>query len=240
MNIANKAIIMAAGMGKRLRPVTYDIPKPLIKVNGNRMIDSIIDSLNYNGISEIYVVVGYLKKQYIQLTEKYDNVKLIENPYYSTSNNISSLYVAKDFLGDCIIVDGDQIIENKSIVNPCFERSGYCVIKMHEYTKEWILNVNDRGIVEGCSRTGGNNGWQLVGVSFWSKRDGELLRQCLIEEFEVRKNLDIYWDDLALFCYPELFELGIREINISDLIEIDEYKELVSYDNSYLNYRREE
>ena len=59
-----RAIIMAAGLGNRMHPVTLTTPKPLVKVNGKRMIDKVIDGLHQNGIQEIYIVVGYLKEQF--------------------------------------------------------------------------------------------------------------------------------------------------------------------------------
>lgn len=93
-----RAIIMAAGKGTRMRPITLHTPKPLVKVNGKRMIDSVIEALHKNGISEIYIVVGYLKDQFEILPKEYENVKLIENPFYDTCNNISSLYVARDYI----------------------------------------------------------------------------------------------------------------------------------------------
>ena len=84
---------MAAGIGKRMQPLTLKTPKPLVKVNGVRMIDTVITALQQNGISEIYVVVGHLKEQFSSFPTKYPGLQLIENPYYDTCNNISSLYV---------------------------------------------------------------------------------------------------------------------------------------------------
>ena len=125
MHKVTKAIIMAAGLGKRMQPVTLETPKPLIKVNGVRMIDTVIRGLHANGITDIYIVIGYLKEQFKILTEEYSGVTLIENPFYGTCNNISSLYVARAYLEDTIILDGDQIIYNSDILSPEFERSGY-------------------------------------------------------------------------------------------------------------------
>lgn len=113
MHKVKRAIIMAAGTGSRMRPVTLETPKPLVKVNGTRMIDTAIVGLLANSISEIYVVVGYKKEQFNQLQGDYPFIKLIDNPYYDTCNNIASLYVAREYLEDCIILDGDQIIYNK-------------------------------------------------------------------------------------------------------------------------------
>ena len=107
MNMVERAIIMAAGLGQRMKPLTLETPKPLISVNGKRMIDTVIDALRENGITEIYVVVGHLKEKFVGLEEQYPGLKLIENPYYNTCNNISSLYVARDHIENAIILDGD-------------------------------------------------------------------------------------------------------------------------------------
>ena len=232
MSKVKRAIIMAAGYGTRLRPITLSTPKPLIKVNGIRMIESVIEALLKNDIREIYVVTGYLAEKFDFLEEKYSEVTLIYNPYYSKYNNISSLYVARDHLKDVIILDGDQIIKNDKILNPNFEKSGYNCVWSEEYTDEWLLQVEKNTIVS-CSRNGGEKGWRLYSISRWSQEDGQKLKADLEYQFEVEKNYDIYWDDVALFCSPQNYDLGIREMNLDDVIEIDTIDELRLVDKSY-------
>ena len=232
MYYVKRAIIMAAGRGERMHPLTEKTPKPLIRVNGRRMIDSVIDALRENGITEIYVVTGYLKEQFKVLEEQYPGVHLIENPYYESCNNISSLYAAREHLEDCMILDGDQIIYEPSILASEFERSGYNAVWTNEETREWLMQV-ESGIVVSCSRTGGSHGWQLYSISRWSAEDGRRLRRHLEFEFEEKKNRQIYWDDVALFCHPEEYRLGIRPMEKGDIIEIDSLEELAAADPSY-------
>ena len=232
MSKVKRAIIMAAGYGTRLRPITLSTPKPLIKVNGIRMIESVIEALLKNDIREIYVVTGYLAEKFDFLEEKYSEVTLIYNPYYSKYNNISSLYVARDHLKDVIILDGDQVIKNYKILSPNFEKSGYNCVWSEEYTDEWLLQVEKNTIVS-CSRNGGEKGWRLYSISRWSQEDGQKLKADLEYQFEVEKNYDIYWDDVALFCSPQNYDLGIREMNLDDVIEIDTIDELRLVDKSY-------
>ena len=232
MHKASRAIIMAAGRGERMHPLTEKIPKPLIQVGGKRMIETVIEALHANGIYEIYVVVGYLKEQFEPLKKEFPGVTLIDNPYFDTCNNIASLYVARDHLENCMILDGDQIIFEPSVLAPEFERSGYNAVWTEEETTEWLMTVED-GIVTGCSRTGGKRGWQLYSISRWSAEDGARLRGHLELEFEERGNRQIYWDDVAMFCHFAEYRLGIRPMRESDCLEIDSLEELKAADPSY-------
>lgn len=234
-----RAIIMAAGMGNRMHPVTLTTPKPLVRVNGVRMIDTVIDALHENGIYEIYVVVGYLKERFEELKRNYPGIELIENPYYDTCNNIASLYAAREHIENAVILDGDQIIYDPTVLSPEFERSGYNSVWTDEETDEWLQTV-ENGIVTSCSRTGGKGGWQLYGISRWTAEDGKNLKHHLEIEFEQKQNRQIYWDDVALFCYPDEYKLGIRPMDKNAITEVDNLSELIALDSSYRKYAGEE
>ena len=238
MSEVKRAIIMAAGLGNRMKPVTLDTPKPLIKVNGKRMIDTIIDALHQNGINEIYVVVGYKKEQFYEWVEGRKGITIIDNNLYDKCNNISSLYAARNFISNAIIMDGDQIIYNKEILNKQITKSGYSCIWTDDETDEWLLTVDENNSVTKCSRTGGKSGWQLFSVSRWTEEDGIKLKHFLEEEFEVKKNDQIYWDDVAMFCHPEDFDLTVYPIKKGDILEIDSFEELCELDAGYRNYKK--
>lgn len=233
MSLIKRAVIMAAGLGKRMHPVTLTTPKPLIKVKGKRMIDTIVEALHKNGINEIYVVAGYKIEQFYQWAKNKEGIKIIENNLYDKCNNISSLYAARNYIENAIILDGDQIIYNPEILNPEVTKSGYSCIWTDDETDEWLLTVDDTNKVVSCSRRGGKNGWQLFSISRWTKEDGQKLKGFLEEEFEVKKNQQIYWDDVALFCHPENFELTVYPIKKGDIVEIDNFTELCEIDESY-------
>ncbi|MDE7264530.1 MAG: phosphocholine cytidylyltransferase family protein [Anaeroplasmataceae bacterium] len=235
MEKIKRAIILAAGLGNRMKPITLRIPKPLVEVNGTRMIDTIIDALLQNEISEIYLVVGYLKEKFEGLKSKYPNLIFIENPYYDSCNNISSLYVARNYLEDAIVLDGDQIINNPAILFKDFDKSGYNSVWVEHDTNEWLQQV-ENGCVISCSRTGGNQGWQLYSVSRWNAKDGKMLKVLLELEFEKNKNNQIYWDDVAMFLHKDKFDLTIYPMGSKDIVEIDSIEELISMDRKYEEY----
>lgn len=220
------AIIMAAGLGTRMRPLTYETPKPLIPVHGKPMIESIIDGLHQNDINDITIVVGYLGEKFGYLSDKYQGIKLIENPYYNRYNNISSLYVARNELKNTIILDGDQLIPNTKILNRDFQYSGYAGSRVDGWTDEWIMHVDNNNVILSCDREGNDHGWRLYSLSKWTAKDSAMLKKYLVQGFSNGEYRDLYWDDIAMFEYFDKFTLTMMPINKGDIIEIDSVAQL--------------
>ena len=133
-----KAVIIAAGFGSRLVPVTLDTPKPLVKVNGVRIIDTLLDALYAKDIKNITIVVGYKKEQFQQLLEKYPTLKFIENPIYNESNNISSIYAARDIIDRCYICEADLVVSNPEVITKYQYTSNYLGAYVSE-TDDWCF-----------------------------------------------------------------------------------------------------
>ena len=237
MEKINRAIIVAAGEGSRLRPVTLTTPKPLVPVNGKRMIDTSIEALKRNGIHEIYIVCGYKSEMFFEAFKDDPEVTVIENVHYLEGNNITSMYAAKDFLPGSFVLEGDIIISNDEILRPEIEKSGYCANYLEE-APEWALKV-ENGRIMSCEIKGAPDAYRLWGISMWTREDGERLSELVRAQIEDIKDWNVYWDELALFKYKEQFDLGIREIGENDIIEIDTFEELVEMDSSYEKFRRE-
>lgn len=219
-----RAVILAAGKGERLRPLTLTVPKPLIKVHGKTMIESAIDALLQNGIKEIHIVTGYMKDAFLPLATRYPFIDFINNPLYDTCNNISSLYAAREYLEDALVMDGDQVIKNPAILCRNFTLSGYFAAWSEGHTDEWTLKI-DGGIVKSCA-IGGEKCYQLFSISRWNAQDGRRLMRHMEEEFEENHNRQIYWDNIPLFLHAKEYTLGITKIDIDDVSEIDTLEDL--------------
>ncbi|MDU5414242.1 MAG: NTP transferase domain-containing protein, partial [Clostridium perfringens] len=101
-----RAILLAAGMGTRLRPLTLDTPKSLIEVNGRPLLERQIEFLRERGVEEIIVVTGYLAEKFDYLKDKY-GVKLVNNDKYDIYNNIYTMYLVREYLENTYVVDAD-------------------------------------------------------------------------------------------------------------------------------------
>lgn len=228
-----KAIILAAGFGQRLAPVTLDTPKPLVKVNGVRILDTLLDALYAKGITNITIVRGYKKEQFDDLLEKYPTIHFIDNPEFNLANNISSAIHAINLIDRCYICEADLYITNPDIINKYEYRSNYLGAKVTE-TDDWCFKKRN-GCVNGY-QMGGTDCYQAFGISYWNGEDAEKLKDDLRKVYAMRGGKENLWEMVPLRIMRKNYQIEIRKCHKSDIIEIDNFIELIAADPSYARY----
>ena len=237
MDQIKRALIMAAGIGERMHPVTLDTPKPLVSVRGVRFLDSQITALHARGIEDIVVVTGYLAEQFQDLERRYPGVKLVFNPDFDKGNNIASLYHARQYLDRAVVImDGDILIRNVNVLRTAIARSGYCCPWVDYDPGEWFFLCDDSLTITGA-QSEHKPGWELKSISFWTESDVRRLRRQLEAAFENDRVLDNYWDYIPLIRHWGDYDLRIYPLQQEDILEIDSFRDLCLEDPSYKHYR---
>ena len=227
---AKRAIFIAAGFGSRLVPITFNTPKPLVRVHGVRIIDRLIDACLEAGINEIYIVRGYLADQFDQLLYKYPMIKFLENPVYNEANNISSSMVARYMLSNAYVFEADLLISNPKIITKYHYTSDFLAIKK-ERTDDWCFEVVDGVITD--EKVGGEDCWQMVGISYWNENDGRRLSQDIPDVYTAPGGKERYWEQVPLVYKKDHYKVEVRACKDEDIVEIDTFRELKAIDKTY-------
>ena len=229
---AKRAIFIAAGFGSRLVPITFNTPKPLVRVHGVRIIDRLIDACLESGINEIYIVRGYLAELFDQLLYKYPMIKFLENSVYNEANNISSSLVARHLLSNAYVFEADLLISNPKIIKKYHYTSDFLAIKT-DRTDDWCFRVKDGIIVEEKVGGQGNDIWQMVGISYWNEMDGNRLAQDILDVYSSPGGKERYWEQVPLVYRKEHYKVEVTSCQANDIVEIDTFKELKAIDKTY-------
>lgn len=227
-----RAIFIAAGFGTRLVPITFNTPKPLVRVHGVRIIDRLIDACLQAGINEIYIVRGYLGELFDQLLYKYPMIKFLENPVYNEANNISSSLVARYMLSNAYVFEADLLISNPAIIKKYHYTTNFLGIKKQR-SDDWVVKVKDGIIIEEKVGGEGDDIYQMVGISYWDETDGHKLSQDIQDVYQSPGGKERYWEQVPLVYKKEHYKVEIRECYDDDIVEIDTFNELKAIDKTY-------
>ncbi len=225
-----KAIFIAAGFGSRLVPITLNTPKPLVRVNGVRMIDTLLDAVLRAGIEEIYIVRGYLGEQFDQLLYKYPNIKFIENPYYNEANNISSAFLARHLMKNAYVLEADLYLTNPDLIQKYQYTSNYLGVYTDK-TDDWCFETKNKVITK--VKIGGENCHHMFGISYWNEEAGEKLYDDIKTVYEMPGGKERYWDQVPVEYCLDHYHVEVRECTFDDIAEIDSFNDLKKIDPIY-------
>lgn len=227
-----KALILCAGRGKRLRPLTDKIPKPLVEINNKSLLERILEQLEYFNINDIYLLVGY-KKELIKerLKGKFErlNITYIHNPFHSKLNNLFSVWLSKPYLRgqDFLLINADIVFDDIILKKAIDSKLGnFCVIDVTKPLPEDSMKVKIKGnsIVDFGKELKGGDGY-TVGIHRFSKEGSKIF----LDEIEdmLEKEKDDYHHG-AMLNIVDKYGFDQKALTIKDLLwcEIDEFVDI--------------
>lgn len=226
------AIIMAAGLGSRMYPLTEKVPKPLVKVNGIPFVETMIQALRQNDVTQIYIIVGYKKEQFMYLMQKYPGVELLINDEYREKNNLATLYRASHILrsNDSFICEADILVNNPDVFRTELQKSCYFGKMVWGETMDWAFRTDGNRITH--IGKGGTDLYNMVGVSYFKREDGKILAEKIQELYSQSGTEQLFWDEATNMILNQI-ELEIHPVNSDELVEVDTIAELADIDTNY-------
>lgn len=230
----DNAIIMAAGTASRFAPLSYEKPKALTEVKGEVLIERQIRQLQEAGISEIIIVVGYQKEQFMYLQECF-GVQIAVNDDYLTRNNNASIYVVRDKLRNSYICSSDNYFSR----NP-FEKevddAYYAAVYANGPTNEWCMTEDEEGYIDSV-QIGGENAWYMLGHTFWSEDFSREFVRILERIYDLPETANVLWEKIFMEHLSQL-KMRMRKYPDDVIFEFDTLDELRCFDESYIGDTR--
>lgn len=222
MKSPKNAIILAAGYGMRMVPINMDTPKALLEINGETLIERTIKQLHEVGITDISVVVGFLKERFEYLIDEY-GVNLIVNTDYSTKNNLHSLNLAAERIQNTYIIPSDVWCDK----NPYREDELYSWYMVSDLVdNESDVRVNRKmELVSVPEMTGGN---AMIGISYLVADEAKCVKERLRLYDEDKKYVGSFWEE-TLYEKDRMI-VQARVVHSSDVVEINTYEQLREID----------
>lgn len=230
----DNAVIMAAGTSSRFAPLSYEMPKALIEVRGEILIERQIRQLKETGIPRIILVVGYKKDRFDYLKKKFD-VTIIENKDYLSRNNNASIYAVRSYLRNTYICSADNYFQKnpfeKEVTDPY-----YAAVYADGETAEWCMDEDLEGNISKVS-IGGRNAWYMLGHAFWTEEFSSKFVEILEAVYEKPETRDLLWESIYK-DHLDCLKLKIRKYPENFIFEFDTLDELRMFDSSYIQDTR--
>ncbi len=241
-----QAIILVAGMGARLKPLTEKAPKPLTEVNGTSILSNALKNLYAVGVREVTLVTGYMRGTLMQAAEAANpglKLKEVYSPDFAETNNMYSLWQAREQLShDCFLLEGDVFFSSSILPlfydnSPDDDKSYWFVDRFSAESNGCMLRTENNGqvgyleIIRDTPPQGLENCFKSIGILAVRKQLGVKLVRWLEEDIS-RGKTGVYYD---LVLQPRLQEAGLHVLNVQGhkWVEIDDVDDLVMAEEKF-------
>lgn len=227
----DNAVILAAGLSSRFVPLSFEMPKGLLTVKGEVLVERQIRQLREKNINEIAVVVGYMKEKFEYLKEKY-NVVLIETEEFLSRNNHSSIFAAREFLKNTIITSSDLYFEENIFQTYAYD-SYYCTVyQLGKTAERGTMTDSDDKILKTFYGDKCCDIWVTLGYAFFSSEFSGNMISILSEIYDKPETADKYWADIQDEHLDQLY-MYAKRVKENVIFEFDSLEELRMFDQSY-------
>ena len=224
------AIIMAAGMSTRFAPLSYESPKGLLNVKGERLIERQIGQLREAGIDKITVIVGYMKEMMFYLADKF-GVDIVVNEDYYRYNNCSSLMLVREQLGNTYICSSDNYFTENPFEEYVY-RGYYATVFANGETDEYCVEKETNGFISEVT-VGGKNTWCMLGHVYFDREFSEKFVRILENEFQHAAFKEQLWEEYY-YRHLDVLKLEARHYSEDVIKEFDSLADLRAFDEHYL------
>jgi len=232
----DNAIILAAGKSNRFAPLSHEMPKALIEVRGEVLIERQIKQLKDAGIDDVIIVTGYMSEQFDYLADKF-GVTLVKNNEYIIRNNNSSINAVKDYLGNSYVCSSDNYLS----INPfetIVEDSYYSTLFSYGPTNEWCVTEDASCYIDSVN-IGGENSWYMLGHTFWNENFSKRFLEILADIYNEPETAGMLWEKIYMRNLDTL-KMKLRKYGDGDILEFDTLDELRLFDETYISDTRSE
>lgn len=225
------AIILAAGTSSRFVPISFEIPKSLLKVRGEVLIERQIKQLQEAGIYDITVVVGYKKELFYYLKDKY-NVSIVNNEDYHIYNNTSSLMRVLDKLENTYICSSDNYF-TKNVFLEDEEQAYYSAIYINGKTDEYCIQYDKENLITEVT-IGGRNSYVMLGHVYFDKAFSDSFKKILKNEYKTEETKKKLWEQVYI-KYISSLKMKIKKYPDEVIFEFDSLEELRKFEPTFLS-----
>ena len=226
----DNAIIMAAGLSSRFAPLSYEKPKGVLTVRGEVLIERQIRQLREAGITDITVVVGYMKEAFFYLEDKF-GVTIRVNAEYSVRNNNSTLMLVREKLGNTYVCSSDDYF-TENVFEPYVFEAYYPGVFFAGETNEYLLDTARDGRITGVT-IGGRDKYGMLGHVYFDRAFSETFVRILVDEYDRPETAGKLWEDIYRAHLDEL-RMVMRPYEPGVIYEFDSISDLKEFDHDFI------